>query len=224
MSTRKRLEAVLDHAGGNKGPLVGVTDHPPRLKIEPLRHLDHAHARARPQRFDDHVENNGLSDPHGKHHQRPARELVGLGRAREAIDDEVGGDNQYKRQHQLNGNEFAANLQRRNDLVAGQANVDQNAQRSKPLARLGIGACRAHEHNARDARRQFERQLAGGLDKAAVHAADVEQRARDLIIEETAHAQTKTQDNRDHGGIFLIDVSEHAFLSVGRRAVNLQCG
>ena len=224
VSARKRLEPVLDHAGGDIGPLVGIADHPPRLKIEPRCDLDHAHARARPQRLDDHVEDNGLSDPHGKHHQRPARELVGLGRAREAIDDKVGGDDQHKRQHQLNGNEFTANPQGRNDLVAGQANVDEDAEHGEPFAPSGIGTCRAHEHNACDARRQLKRQLAGGLDKAAVHAADIEQRARDLIIEETAHAQTKAQDNRDNGDIFLIDVSEHAFLSVGRRAVNLQCG
>ena len=140
--------------------------------------------------------------------------------AREAIDDKVGDDDQHKRQHQLSRDEFAANPQGRNDLVAGQAHVDQNAQRGKPLARLGIGACRTHEHNARDARRQLKRQLASGLDKATVHAADIEQRARDLIIEETAHAQTKAQDNRDHGDIFLIDVSEHAFLSMGSDCPN----
>ena len=192
VSARKRLEPVLDHAGGDIGPLVGIADHPPRLKIEPRRDLDHAHARARPQRLDDHVENNGLSDPHGKHHQRPARELVGLGRAREAIDDKIGGDDQHKRQHQLKRNKLATDAQRSDNLVADQAHVDQNAQHGEPLARLGIGACRAHEHNARDARRQLKRQLAGRLDKAAVHAANVEQRARDLIIEETAHAQTKT--------------------------------
>ena len=214
VSARKRLKAVLDYAGRNIAPLVGVANHPPRLKIEPRRDLDHAHARARPQRLDDHVEDNGLSNPHGKYHQRPARELVGLGRAREAIDDKVGGDNQHKRQHQLNSDEFAANLQGRDDLVAGQANVDEDAEHGEPFAPPRVGTRRAHEHNARDACRQLERKLAGGLDKAAVHAADVEQRARDLIIEETAYAQTKAQDNRDHGDIFLIDVSEHAFLSM----------
>ena len=116
------------------GPLVGIADHPPRLKIEPRRDLDHAHARARPQWLDDHVEDDGLSDPHGKHHQRPAREFVGLGRAREAIDDKVGSDDQHKRQHQLSRNEFTANPQGRNDLVAGQANVDEDAERGKPFA------------------------------------------------------------------------------------------
>ena len=211
---RERLKAVLDYAGRNITPLVGVADHPPRLKIEPRCDLDHAHARTRPQRLDDHVEDNGLSDPHGKHHQRPARKLVGLSRAREAIDDKVGGDHQRKRQYQLNRDEFAANPQGRNDLVAGQANVDENAEHGEPFAPPGVGTHRAYEHNARDARRQLERQLAGGLDKATVHAADIEQRARDLIIEETAHAQTKAQDNRDNGDIFLIDVSEHAFLSM----------
>ena len=215
VSARKRLKAVLDHAGGDIGPLVGVADHPPRLKIEPLRHLDHAHARARPQRLDDHVEDNGLSDPHGKHHQRPAREIVGRCVARKAIGDEVGRDDQHKRQHQLNHDEFAANPQGRNDLVADQAHVDQNAQHGEPFAPPGVGTHRAYEHNACDARRQLKRQHAGGLDKAAVHAGDVEQRARDLVIEEAAHAQTKTQNDRDHGDIFFIDVSEHAFLSVG---------
>ena len=223
VSARKRLKAVLDYTGGNIGPLVGVADHPPRLKLESLRHLDHAHAWARPQRLNNDVEDDGLSGPHGQHHQRPARELVGLGRAREAIDDKVSGDDQHKRQYQLNRDEFAANPQGRNDLVAGQANVDEDAEHGEPFAPPGVGTHRAHEHNARDARRQLERQLAGGLDKATVHAADIEQRARDLIIEEAAHAQTKTQDNRDNGDIFLIDVSEHAFLSVGRRAVSLQC-
>ena len=39
VSARKRLKAVLDYTGGNIGPLVGVADHPPRLKLESLRHL-----------------------------------------------------------------------------------------------------------------------------------------------------------------------------------------
>ena len=214
---RPRLKAVLDHAGGDIGPLVGVTDHPPRLKIESLRHRDHAHARARPQRLDDHVEDDGLGDPHGKHHQRPARELFGIGIAREAADDKVGGDDQHKRQHQLCCDKFAANPQGRNDLVASQTDVDKDAEHGEPFAPPGVGTHRAHEHNARDARRQLERQLAGGLDKAAVHASDVKQRARDLIIEKAAHAQTKAQDNRDSSGIFLVNVPEHAFLSMGRR-------
>ena len=214
VSARKRLEPVLDHAGGDIGPLVGIADHPPRLKIEPRRDLDHAHARARPQRLDDHVEDNGLSDPHGKYHQRPARKLVGRGVTRKAIGNNVNRNDQHKRQHQLKRDELAADAQRSDNLVADQTHVDQNAQRSEPFAPPGIGACRAHEHNARDARRQLERQLTGRLDKATVHAADVEQRARNLIVEETAHAQTKTQDNRDNGDVFLIDVSEHAFLSM----------
>ena len=213
--TRKRLKAVLDYTGGDISPLVGVADHPPRLKLEPLRHLNHAHARTRPQRFDDHVEDDGLNDPHGKHHQRPARELIGLGRAREAIDDKVGDDGQHKRQHQLSRDEFAANPQGRNDLVAGQANVDEDAEHGEPFAPPGVGTHRAHEHNARDARRQLERQLTGRLDKATVHAADIEQRARDLIIEKRPSEQTKGQDDRDSSGIFLIDIPEHTFLSVG---------
>ena len=208
VSARKRLKAVLDHAGGDIGPLVGVTDHPPRLKIESLRHRDHAHARARPQRLDDHVEDDGLGDPHGKHHQRPARELFGIGVAREAVDDKVGGDDQHKRQHQLCCDKFAANPQGRNDLVASQTDVDKDAEHGEPFAPPGVGTHRAHEHNARDARRQLERQLAGGLDKAAVHASDVKQRARDLIIEKAAHAQTEAQDNRDSSGIFLVNVPE----------------
>ena len=149
-----------------------------------------------------------MGNPHGKHHQRPARELVGVGVTRKAIDDEVGGDDQHKRQHQLSRDEFAANPQGRNNLVAGQTDIDKDAEHGEPFAPPGVGTRRAHKHDARDARRQLERQLAGGLDKAAVHAADVEQRARDLVIEEAAHAQTKAQDNRDHGDIFLIDVSE----------------
>ena len=91
-------------------------------------------------------------------------------------------------------------------------------ERGEPFAPPGIGTHRAHEHNARDARRQLKRQLAGGLDKASVHAADIEQRTRDLVIEETAHAQTKAQDNRYSSDIFLIDVSEHAFLSMGLKS------
>ncbi len=118
---RERLEPVLDHAGGDIGPLVWIAHYPPRLKNEPRRDLDHAHARTRPQRLDDHVEDNGFNDPHGKYHQRPACELVRLGRAREAIDNKVGSDDQHKRQYQLNRDEFAANLQGRDDLVAGQA-------------------------------------------------------------------------------------------------------
>ena len=134
---------------------------------------------------------------------------------RKAIGDEVGCDDHRKRQNQLKRDELAADAQRSDNLVADQAHVDQNAQRGEPFALPGVGTHRAHEHDARDARRQLERQLAGGLDKAAVHAADVEQRTRDLIIEEAAHAQTKAQGNRDNGDIFLIDVSEHAFLSMG---------
>ncbi len=134
--------------------------------------------------------------------------------ARETIDDKVSSDHQHKRQHQLNGNEFAANPQGRNDLVASQTNVNEDAEHGEPFAPPGVVTHRSHEHNACDARRQLKRQLAGSLDKAAVHAADVEQRARDLIIEEAAHAQAKGKDNRDNGDIFLIDVSEHAFLSM----------
>ena len=212
---RERLKAVLDYARRNIAPLVGVADYPPRLKIEPRRDLNHAHARARPQRLDNDVEDDGLSDPHGKHHQRPAREIVGVGVARKAIGNNVGRDGQCKRQYQLKRNKLAADVQRSDNLVADQAHVDQNAQRGEPLARLGIGACRAHEHNARDARRQLERQLAGGLDKATEQAGQVEQRTRNLVIEKRPNEQTKGQDNRDNGDIFLIDVSEHTFLSVG---------
>ena len=211
---RERLKAILDYAGRNIAPLIGIADYPPRLKIEPRRNLDHAHARARPQRLDNHVEDDGLSDPHGKHHQRPAREIVGAGVARKAIGDEVGRDDQCKRQNQLKRNKLAADAQRSDNLVAGQANVDEDAEHGEPFAPPGVGTHRAHEHNARDARRQLKRQLAGGLDKAAVHTADVEQRARDLIIEETAHAQTKGKDNRYSSGVFLVDVPEHAFLSM----------
>ena len=174
VSARKRLKAVLDYTGGNIGPLVGVADHPPRLKLESLRHLDHAHARARPQRLNNDVEDDGLSGPHGQHHQRPAHKLVGRGVARETIDDKVSSNHQHKRQHQLNGNEFAANLQGRDDLVAGQTNVNEDAEHGEPFAPPGVGTHRSHEHNACDARRQLKRQLAGSLDKAAVHAADVE--------------------------------------------------
>ena len=149
-----------------------------------------------------------MRDPHGEHHQRPARELVGRSFARKAIDDEVGGDDQHKRQHQLSRDEFAANPQGRNNLVAGQANIDEDAEHGEPFAPPGIGTHRAHEHDARDARRQLERQLAGGFDKATVHAGRVEQRTRDLVIEEAAHAQAKGEDNRDDGDIFLVDVPE----------------
>ena len=34
---RERLEPVLDHAGSDIGPLVGIADYPPRLKNEPRR-------------------------------------------------------------------------------------------------------------------------------------------------------------------------------------------
>ena len=58
------------------------------------------------------------------------------------------------------------------------------------------------------------RQLAGRLDKATEQAGRVEQHARDLIIEKGAHAQAKGKDNRDSSGVFLVDVPEHAFLSM----------